>query len=525
MKTRGAHAQLETEDDENVTVPNKDIKKLGVFGLASLAFFSVSGSPAGSEDSVVGGGARLALIGFMVMPLVWSIPEALVTAELASTFPHNGGYVVWVNEAFGEQLAYQEGLLKWMAGVLDGAVYPVMMLNYLRKIIPFLEPHGAIYFFALPMIGVLTLAQYCGLEIVGTTSTIVILVTLMPFVVMVAWGIPQIDGDKLFAEKEGDIDWSLLLMSLFWNLNYWDSISTLASEVTDPGRTFPRALALAMLFTVAMYLLSLGVGVGTAPADFDWDNAGLADAGEWIAGRWLKVWIVIAVSISAIGLYLAEVSTDIFMLEGMAAMGMLPKFLHTKNRFDIPVYGLAFQTFLIVMFVVLLEDMETIIAWEMVSYCVAQVLEFAAFIRLRHLYPDTHRPFKSPGGIVACALLVTPATIFTFVLMGLSDWDVWVAGAVQIIGCFITGLLLQWARKRYPDSFMPSDLVLSTTTDQTLLLGSTNSDPKVEAAIPVAPTRLTVDVSSHVDAMSPSSPDFLSWFNSDAPAVETTSIS
>ena len=40
----------------------------------------------------------------------------------------------------------------------------------------------------------------------------------------------------------------------------------------------------------------------------------------------------ISVSISCIGLYLAEVSTDIFMLEGMAGMGMLPKFFHRKNK-------------------------------------------------------------------------------------------------------------------------------------------------------------------------------------------------
>lgn len=35
----------------------------------------------------------------------------------------------WVTEAFGETAGYIEGLLKWSSGVLDGAVYPVMMLN------------------------------------------------------------------------------------------------------------------------------------------------------------------------------------------------------------------------------------------------------------------------------------------------------------------------------------------------------------------------------------------------------------
>lgn len=65
-----------------------------VLGLASLAFFAVAGSPAGSEDSVAAGGALWTLLGFIILPLVWSVPEALVTAELATAFPHNGGYVM-----------------------------------------------------------------------------------------------------------------------------------------------------------------------------------------------------------------------------------------------------------------------------------------------------------------------------------------------------------------------------------------------------------------------------------------------
>lgn len=38
---------------------------------------------------------------------VWSVPEALITAELATAFPENGGYVVWVTAAFGEFWGFQ----------------------------------------------------------------------------------------------------------------------------------------------------------------------------------------------------------------------------------------------------------------------------------------------------------------------------------------------------------------------------------------------------------------------------------
>lgn len=42
--------------------------------------------------------------GFLVMPLVWSLPEALITAELATTFPSNAGFVApWLDVGEGTE--------------------------------------------------------------------------------------------------------------------------------------------------------------------------------------------------------------------------------------------------------------------------------------------------------------------------------------------------------------------------------------------------------------------------------------
>ena len=64
--------------------------------LVLLIFYSVSGGPFGVEPVVAAGGPLIALLGFMFLPLVWSIPEALVTAELSTTFPEAAGCVAWV---------------------------------------------------------------------------------------------------------------------------------------------------------------------------------------------------------------------------------------------------------------------------------------------------------------------------------------------------------------------------------------------------------------------------------------------
>lgn len=60
-----------------------------------------------SQDGVKAGGPLLSVLGFLILPLIWSVPEALITAEMATTFPENSGYVAWVTAAFGPFWGFQ----------------------------------------------------------------------------------------------------------------------------------------------------------------------------------------------------------------------------------------------------------------------------------------------------------------------------------------------------------------------------------------------------------------------------------
>ena len=85
--------------------------------LTILIFYSVCGGPFGIEAAVRAGGPLAAIMGFLLFPLVWSIPEALVTAELAAALPHASGGVAWVEEAFGKRIGALSGYLSWISGV------------------------------------------------------------------------------------------------------------------------------------------------------------------------------------------------------------------------------------------------------------------------------------------------------------------------------------------------------------------------------------------------------------------------
>src|SRR5262249_10069366 len=99
--------------------------------LVALTFFCVAGGAYGLEDAVGSAGPFFTLLAILIVPWIWSFPTALMSAELAAAIPEDGGYVVWVQRAFGRFWGFQEGWWSWLYSFADIALYPVMFVDYL----------------------------------------------------------------------------------------------------------------------------------------------------------------------------------------------------------------------------------------------------------------------------------------------------------------------------------------------------------------------------------------------------------
>nr|ACU20751.1 unknown [Glycine max] len=86
------HHREESETEQQHGSNTKQHKKLALLPLVFLIYFEVAGGPYGEEAAVGAAGPLIAILGFVIFPFIWSIPEALLTAELATTFPGNGGF-------------------------------------------------------------------------------------------------------------------------------------------------------------------------------------------------------------------------------------------------------------------------------------------------------------------------------------------------------------------------------------------------------------------------------------------------
>ena len=102
---------------------------------------------------------------------------------------------------------------------------------------------------------------------------------------------------------------------MFWNLNMWDRVSTLAGEVSDPRRTLPRAMLLAVLMVVLMYLLPTLAVLGVTDDTDDVTMGFYGHVADEYGGHWLAIWVVVAAASSSIGQFQAEMASDSYQLQ------------------------------------------------------------------------------------------------------------------------------------------------------------------------------------------------------------------
>ncbi|XP_022933749.1 probable polyamine transporter At3g13620 [Cucurbita moschata] len=408
-------------------------KKLTLIPLIFLIYFEVAGGPYGEEPAVQAAGPLLAIVGFIVFPFIWSVPEALITAELSTAFPGDGGFVIWADRAFGPFWGSLMGTWKLLSGVINIAAFPVLCIDYIKKIAPPLESGWPRRIAVFSSTLLLALLNYVGLTIVGYVAVVLAFLSLLPFILMTFIAIPKIHPHRWlsFGDKGVKKDWNLYLNTLFWNLNFWDNVSTLAGEVENPQKTFPMALFVSVIFTCVSYLIPLLAVIGAVDVEQSaWGSGFHAQAAGIIAGKWLKILLEIGSCLSGIGLFEAQLSSSAYQILGMAEIGILPKFFASRAKwFNTPWIGIVICT--AISLAVSYMNFTDIVASANFIYSLGMLLEFSAFIWLRWKHPGIKRPFQVPLRLPALIVMCLIPSAFLVVLMVFTHKMVLVVSAIM----------------------------------------------------------------------------------------------
>ena len=238
-------------------------RKILLLPLIAATYFMVSGGPYGIEDILGGAGYGWAILILVLLPVVWSMPTALMVGELASAIPADGGFYVWVRRAMGPFWGYQESWLSLSASIFDMALYPSIFVLYLGKFSPALTAGWRGYFWSLAVVVLCCAWNLRGASEVGDGAVGLFVLLLVPFTVFVVLGLwrglnlhPAVQwGRPAGAGTEAGLSTAILVA--LWNYMGWDNASTVAQEVENPQRNHPRAMAGAAILTAFTYILPL----------------------------------------------------------------------------------------------------------------------------------------------------------------------------------------------------------------------------------------------------------------------------
>src|SRR5579859_1864095 len=407
--------------------------KLTILSLAAVTYFMVSGGPYVMEELVRDTGYKLAIIILFVTPLIWSLPTGLMVGELSAAIPAEGGFYVWVRRAMGPFWGFQEAWLSLAASIFDMAIYPTVFVSYLGALWPEATAGYRGWLIKLAVVLACLLWNLLGARAVGNGSILLGTLMLSPFVVITAFAFFRHLTLGATPPAQGSFLTGILVA--MWNYMGWDNASTVANEVENPQKTYPRVMMLTLAAIVFSYVIPvLAVWHLHVQAEV-WSTGSWASIAAMVVGPWLGTCLVAAAMISEFGTFNSLVMSYSRLPVAMAEDGHLPKVFTRKLKDGAPwvaivVLGVAWAASLGLPF-------DKLVMLDILLYGASLVLEFLALIVLRIREPQLPRPFRVPGGMAgAVAVGIGPTALLLVALIKnrSEQLDLWRLGSVSQLG-------------------------------------------------------------------------------------------
>eukprot|EP01063_Lacrimia_lanifica_P010084 TRINITY_DN16852_c0_g1_i1.p1 TRINITY_DN16852_c0_g1~~TRINITY_DN16852_c0_g1_i1.p1 ORF type:complete len:539 (+),score=87.37 TRINITY_DN16852_c0_g1_i1:128-1618(+) len=405
--------------DQRDVTPKRSLNTLQLLGVM---FVACVGGPYGIEGCVRTGGGLWTLMAIAVLPWLWGLPSALVIAELSTSIPANSGADAWISCAFPPWFALATVLWGFFISRLDNALYPNLFVDYLAQSHPL--GGGARVALKALFVAVCTLPNVYGIELVGASAVILMVLTMLPFAALAAAEPLQPGHDVLLATAApaDGVRWSLFLPYVVWNLSGYDAVGHITEEVLCASTTLIRALVALLVASQVCYGLPVLAGLSIhhravdhdTPANFSgWADGHLVALARVGHGEWLAGAMSVGAVASAFGLMVSLLCTTSRALQGHAMLGVFPAPVNAVLGRIHPVYKTPVNAVLAnaaLCFVIsAAAEFDALLSVATVLYALRLLAVMAAALLIRRRYPTLPRPFQVPvSDAVLAALLVIP---------------------------------------------------------------------------------------------------------------------
>lgn len=420
----------------------KSNKAISVFSLAMInvaAVASIRGWPMFAENG-------FSLVFYIVLAaLLFFLPAALVSAELATGWPNLGGIFSWVKNAFGHRMGF---LAVWLLWIENVPYYPTILSFAVGTFAYIIDPGLASnkYYLAgsiTAIFWVSTLLNMMGMKISSLISTVgVLLGTVFPTILIIGFGAYWLIGNhpiqiecswNALTPKIDGISNIVLFVAILQSFMGIEMSAVHARDVQHPKINFPRAIMIAIVMILTMTIFGSLAIASVVPKEQLSFNSGSIQAFTIMTTKiglpWLTKWMAFFITLGALATMFTWTIGPSKGLLAAAAAGDLPPFFRKVNKKGMPTNLLLTQavivTFLSLVFVILPNANAAL--WALVAiasplYLLMYILLFAAGIKLRYKKPNVERHYRVPfgnkgmwliaGSGIICSVLTVIVSLF-----------------------------------------------------------------------------------------------------------------
>ncbi|HYV84212.1 MAG TPA: APC family permease [Pyrinomonadaceae bacterium] len=288
----------------------------GIFGLPSNVY------------KLIG---TYSLIAFVACALVVAL-IILCFAEVSSRFDDTGGPYLYAREAFQPAVAFEVGWLFWLVRMTAFAANGNLLINYLSYFWPSATTPLWRASIVVLVVTVLAVINLLGIRQAAIVSNAFTIGKLVPIIIFIAAGLFFLNPQAFeFGARPTTGNFSKSVLLLVYAFTGFEMATIPAGEVRDPQRNLPRALLIAILVVVSLYIMIQVVCVGTLPG-LAQSQKPLADAGSQFLG------VAGGAIISAGAIISITGNLNILLLSGsrlpfaMAEQKQLPAFVGRVHR-------------------------------------------------------------------------------------------------------------------------------------------------------------------------------------------------
>jgi APA family basic amino acid/polyamine antiporter len=369
--------------------------------------------------------------------------NGLSSAQLAANHPVSGGTYEYGYRYLNPMLGFTAGWMFLCAKTASAATAALGFAGYVQSAFGQSTPSTRIGL-ALTAVGVLTLVVAGGMRRSNRANAIIVSSTLLALLAFVTIGLPSFfeAGMSHFQPflPRGQNGWRELLHAtalMFVAYTGYGRIATLGEEVREPLKSIPRAIIIALIATMILYVTVTAVAIGAAGADRLSEATTAAAAPLEVVARGFHVpevaWLVAAGAVTAmLGVLLNLLLGLSRVLLAMARRGDFPSALARVEGEEGSPRRAVFVTGALIAALVVTGNVKTTWSFSAFTVLVYYALTNLAALRLSNaerLYPR----FIAWIGVICC--------------LGLAAWVepyVWATG----IGLILAGLLWHVAAKR-----------------------------------------------------------------------------